>query len=60
MPSSTMKIKNLSISAIKQIYALSQLNPYFLTCEMDYQFLTFINVGVVHSLRELVYENYKP
>ncbi|KAL4498606.1 hypothetical protein ABPG72_019724 [Tetrahymena utriculariae] len=60
MPASTLKVRNLSISALKSIYSTCYQNPYFMACEMDYQFLTFINVSLAYSAREKIFESHKP
>ncbi|EAR97294.2 transmembrane protein, putative (macronuclear) [Tetrahymena thermophila SB210] len=60
MPASTLKVRNLSISALKSIYSTCYQNPYFMACEMDYQFLTFINVSLAYSARERIFESHKP
>lgn len=60
MPASTLKVKNLSISALKSIYSYCYTNPYFMACEMDYPFLTFLNVSLAYSVRERIYDSHKP
>lgn len=59
MPPSEMELNGLSISAIKTIYAFCFQNPYFSSCQMDYDHSVFVNTSLAWSIRESIYKQYE-